>query len=251
VGPGTAVAVAGIGAGVGFLSGLFGKGGSAVATPLLNAAGIPAIAAVASPLPATIPTTIAAAIAYWREGMLDRRIVGWTLVFGLPATVAGAITTRWVEGSVLVLITDILITLLGFRVLWSISRPVERAADARPSLVPIAAIALGVGFSAGLLANSGGALLAPLYLTVLHLPIKRTFACSLTAAAALAVPATIIHAALGHIDWAVVAVFSVASVPLSLVGARMALRTSSARLERSYGVVLTGLGIGFLVKGLL
>ena len=44
-----------IGLGIGFLGGLFGKGGSAVATPLLYLVGVPAIAAVASPLPATIP----------------------------------------------------------------------------------------------------------------------------------------------------------------------------------------------------
>src|SRR5476651_1305577 len=36
-----------IGAGVGFLSGAFGKGGSAVSTPLLHALGVPAIATIA------------------------------------------------------------------------------------------------------------------------------------------------------------------------------------------------------------
>ena len=41
-----------IGAGVGFLGGLFGKGGSAIATPMLAAVGVPPIVAVAAPLPA-------------------------------------------------------------------------------------------------------------------------------------------------------------------------------------------------------
>ena len=49
-----------IGAGVGFFSGAFGKGGSAVSTPLLHALGVPAIVAIASPLPATIPSTLLA-----------------------------------------------------------------------------------------------------------------------------------------------------------------------------------------------
>lgn len=35
---------------IGFLGGLFGKGGSAVATPLLSLAGFPGFVAVASPL---------------------------------------------------------------------------------------------------------------------------------------------------------------------------------------------------------
>ena len=56
---GTVVVVAVIGAGAGFLGGLFGKGGAALATPLLAAIGIPPIVAVASPLPATLPSTFA------------------------------------------------------------------------------------------------------------------------------------------------------------------------------------------------
>ncbi|MGZ4725089.1 MAG: TSUP family transporter, partial [Ilumatobacteraceae bacterium] len=56
-----------IGVGIGFLGGLLGKGGSAIATPLLHAIGIPAIVAVAAPLPATIPSTMVASYAYSRE----------------------------------------------------------------------------------------------------------------------------------------------------------------------------------------
>ena len=51
------IAIVVVGAVVGFLGGLFGKGGSAIATPLLAAAGVPPIIAVASPLPATVPGT--------------------------------------------------------------------------------------------------------------------------------------------------------------------------------------------------
>jgi hypothetical protein len=54
------VAIILIGALVGYLGGMFGKGGSALATPLLAAAGVPAIVAVASPLPATVPGTLVA-----------------------------------------------------------------------------------------------------------------------------------------------------------------------------------------------
>jgi uncharacterized membrane protein YfcA len=81
---------------------------------------------------------------------------------------------------------------------------------------------------------------------VLHLPIKRTFATSLSAATVLALPATVIHAALGHIDWTIVAVFALASVPFSVLGARVAVRSRSDRLERGYGLTLTLLGAVFI-----
>lgn len=244
------MAVAAVGVGVGFLSGMFGKGGSAVATPLLAAVGVPAVVAVASPLPATIPTTIAASAVYWRRGWLEQRVLWATLVLGIPATVAGAFVTRWVNGNVLVLVTDAMIAGIGLRVLWSGSgehTSMEQKASTRWSAV----IGAGVGFSAGLLANSGGALLAPLYLTVLGLPIKRTFATSLTAATVLAVPATLIHVWLGHIDWAIVATLGATSVPFSILGSRLAVTTQSARLERLYGVTLAVLGSVLLAKGLL
>jgi uncharacterized membrane protein YfcA len=98
----------------------------------------------------------------------------------------------------------------------------------------------------GLLANSGGFLLAPLFVAVLGLPIKRALATSLAAACVLAVPGTIVHAALGHIDWGVVLRFGLASVPLSAVGARVALRSNAGRLERGYGAMLTTVGVALL-----
>ena len=111
----------------------------------------------------------------------------------------------------------------------------------------MALVAVVVGVSSGLLANSGGLILAPLYLAVLRLPIKASFATSLAVASVLAVPGTLVHAALGHIDWAVVAVFGAASVPLSYVGARVGLRMNAVWLERLYGTALTILGVGFLI----
>ncbi|HET7654658.1 MAG TPA: sulfite exporter TauE/SafE family protein [Acidimicrobiales bacterium] len=241
------VAVAAIGVGVGFLGGLFGKGGSAIATPLLHAAGIPAIVAVAAPLPATIPSTAVASLAYWRENLVDRKVLTWSLAWGIPATAAGAFATRWIGGESLVTITDAVIAALGLRFLVAPGASKEIVRDVEHEDVRLAAVAVVVGVSAGLLANSGGFLLAPLYLVVLRMPIKNAFASSLAVAAFLAVPGTIVHWALGHIDWSVVAVFGLTSIPLSYVGARVALRTNPEHLERIYGGALLALGAWFLV----
>ena len=71
-----------IGIVIGFLGGLLGKGGSAIATPLLHAIGVPAIVAVAAPLPATIPSTLAATWVYWKEHYLDTGIVRTCVAVG-------------------------------------------------------------------------------------------------------------------------------------------------------------------------
>ncbi len=238
-----------IGMGVGFLAGLFGKGGSAIATPLLHAVGVPAIVALAAPLPATIPSTSAGAFAYWRAGFIDRRVLRWSVACGVPATAAGALASRWVGGGALIIVTDVLIAALGIRFLVAPGAgpaPIA-AADDPISIERIAAVAVMVGLASGLLANSGGFLLAPLYMAVLRLPIKPAFASSLAVAAVLALPGTAVHWALGHLDWSVVAVFAVASVPLSYAGARLGLRSDAQRLERWYGAALTTLGLAFVI----
>ncbi len=61
--------------------------------------------------------------------------------------------------------------------------------------------------------------------------------------AAIGVPGTIVHALLGHIDWGVVVVFGLTSIPLSYVGGRVAVRTHAPKLERLYGAGLLAIGL--------
>jgi uncharacterized membrane protein YfcA len=245
----TLVAVAVIGAFVGFLGGLFGKGGSAIATPLLALVGIPPIVALASPLPATVPSTLAASYAYWRERLIDWQIFQWSVVVGIPATAAGAYATRWIGGDVLVTATEVVITALGVRFLLRPGDPHEVALEPRGYRVRLVTVAATVGVLSGLLANGGGFLLAPLFVVVLRLSIKQSFATSLAVASVLAIPGTIVHALLGHIDWSLVVVFGATSIPLSYLGARVALRTHPVRLERVYGAGLALLGATLLLAG--
>jgi uncharacterized membrane protein YfcA len=236
-----------VGAGIGFVSGAFGKGGSAVATPVLHAVGVPAMAALASPLPATIPSTWLAGRTYAREGHVDRRVLRLGLAAGLPAIVIGAWCTHWIEGGTLVLATDALVLLLGMRVLLG-GHDASETDDAL-SAVPTARI-VGVtsivGLVSGLLGNAGGFLLAPLFMHVLHMPVRRALGTSLALAAVLAIPGTIVHAWLGHIDWSLTLAFGLAAVPLTTVGARTALRVRERSLTLAFGAGLTLLAGGLL-----
>ncbi|MBX3287059.1 MAG: sulfite exporter TauE/SafE family protein [Acidimicrobiales bacterium] len=239
-----------LGAAIGFLGGLLGKGGSAIATPFLVALGVPPIVAVAAPLPATVPGTLLAADRYRRQGLVDRDVLRWSLLAGVPATVVGALATRWIGGHDLVLVTDAVIAALGVRMLLHPSSTDEAGPHAEPDHRRVVAVAVVTGLAAGLLANSGGFLLAPLFVAVLGLGIKPAFGTSLAVASVMAVPGTLVHLALGHLDPSIVLAFGAGSIPLSGVGARVALRTDSARLERGYGAVLVVLGVAFLSTSL-
>jgi hypothetical protein len=239
-----------IGLGVGFLSGAFGKGGSAVATPLLHLIGVPAIVAIASPLPATIPSTLLASRAYARTGDIDRRVVRTGLPIGLATTVAGALLTRWIPGGPLVIATDVVLLAFGLRILLTRGAPAHTDYDANATTARILVIVGAVGFISGLLGNSGGFLLAPLFMTGLGMPIHRALGTSLVLAACLAVPGTIVHAWLGHIDWSLTLAFGLASAPAAAAGAKLALRTKGRSLTLAYGVGLSTLAGGLLAIAL-
>jgi uncharacterized membrane protein YfcA len=245
--PANPIAVVLVGMAIGFLSGLFGKGGSAVATPVLHALGVPAVLAVGSPLPAALPATLAAAGAYQRERMIDRRVAVLSVACGVPVTIAAAIATRWIGGGPLVVLTELLVIGLGIRLATRRSGDDESGAASPPSTRAIVTVAVAVGVASGLLANSGGFLLAPLYVSVLRLPIKAAFATSLVVAAALTVPATIVHALLGHIDWTLTLALGLSAAPFAYFGGKVALRTPSATLERFYGLAIAVLGLALLV----
>jgi len=242
---------------IGFLGGLFGKGGSAIATPLLSLIGYPGFIAVASPLPATIPGTLIASREYWESHLLDWEIVWWSVAVGVPATVLGSLLTKYSGARPLLILTGVLV--LGFGVsflVWPRAKAAREGAtpnpsgESRPSFwrTRLVLIATGVGIVSGLLANAGGFLLAPAYARFLRQPVKKSFACSLAVSAVLAVPGTVVHAYLGHVSWTVAGLVALGSAPLSYVGARIAIRTRASRLERVYGVVLTALGIFFLYQ---
>ena len=243
-----------IGAGVGFLSGAFGKGGSAVSTPLLHAIGVPALVAIASPLPATIPATLLASRGYARAGHVDRDVLRIGLIVGIPLTALGAFCTRWISGEPLVLATDIILLAMGVRVLLGVNAargadrvPVETNERPRVSRPRTLMVVAAAGLVSGLLGNSGGFLLAPLFMNVLHMPVRRALGTSLALAAALAVPGTIVHAWLGHIDWSLSLVLGLASMPCAMLGATMALRVRERSLTVAYGVGIAMLSGGLLV----
>ena len=239
---------------VGFLGGLFGKGGSAVATPLLSLIGVPGFVAIAAPLPATVPGTLIASAEYWRSHLLDWQIVWWSIGVGVPATIVGSILSDFTGSRPLLIATGVLVLGFGLTFLRRRRETIfsQVTADVvlsnRPShwRLRLILVAIGVGLMSGLLANSGGFLLAPSYVRFLHQPIKKSFACSLAVSAALAIPGTIVHAYLRHISWPVTGFLALGSVPSSYFGAKLAIWSKADTLERCYGIALTALGLFFL-----
>lgn len=79
----------GLGAAIGFLSGVFGVGGGFLLTPLLIFIGVPPPVAVASSANQLIGASVSGALAHWRRGNVDLKMGLVLLLGGLAGSIVG------------------------------------------------------------------------------------------------------------------------------------------------------------------
>jgi uncharacterized membrane protein YfcA len=80
----------GLGAAIGFLSGMFGVGGGFLLTPLLMFSGIPTAIAVATGANQIVASSVSAGLVQWRRGNIDFRM-GWVLIAGGTVGAVGGV----------------------------------------------------------------------------------------------------------------------------------------------------------------
>ena len=236
------------GAGVGICTGLFGVGGSSVATPVLALLGAPGLIAVASPLPATIPSAAVGAIPYVRSHEARTRAAAWSVVGGVPGTVAGALLSRLAGGPVLLVVSGLVLVVVGVRVILPVDeKALEKGAERRHDRVLLVATMALTGVFTGLLANGGGFLLVPAYLLVFGLRMRQAVGTSLVVIAVLAMPTLAVHWALGHVNWVVAGEFGAGLLPGGIAGSRLAHRVQGPVLRKAFGWFLVAFGVFFTI----
>lgn len=234
---------------VGFLSGLLGKGGSAITTPALQVfGGVAPFLALASPLPVSLTNASSGSLAYYKERLLNKQVILLTIYSGVPATILGSYMSKFVGGKMLMIFTAIFVCGLGISFIIPLFVKIPSMAtnlihQEDPATWKIWTIGVSVGLLSGLLANSGGVLYAPLFIRWLKLPTKEAMATSLVVAGGLAIPGTLVHWWLGHIDWWVVLILCIGSIPSAYAGAKAAIKMKSETLEMIFGTMLILFGL--------
>lgn len=105
----------GIGAAIGFLSGVFGVGGGFLLTPMLIFIGVPPAVAVASSANQLVGASVSGVIAHWRRGNVDFKMGFILLLGGLAGSVLGVWVFTWLKrlGQVELTISLLYVMLLG------------------------------------------------------------------------------------------------------------------------------------------
>jgi uncharacterized membrane protein YfcA len=143
----------------------------------------------------------------------------------------------------------VLLLVVGARVLLpDPADHLDRTAVWRESSALVVAPAFAIGVLSGLLANSGGVLLVPMFIILLGLTAARAAGTSIVAAGALSIPTLLVHTSLGHVDWTVALIFGLGMLPGSLAGSRAGERIPVAVARRKFGVALIAFAVWFLVR---
>jgi uncharacterized protein len=191
-----------MGAGVGFLSGLFGVGGGFLLTPMLIIYGVPPAVAVSTQMNQVLATSIAGAAAHWRQGAVDTRLGTYMLVGGLGGSTAGFIVFSILRNFGLIdqtvsVLYVILLGAIGLMMTWESIASLRKARadpDRRTrvrawmrglpykrrfprsglyiSIIPLLAVGFFVGFMAAILGVGGGFILAPAMVYLIGVPTR-------------------------------------------------------------------------------
>lgn len=271
------------GALVGLVVGATGVGGGSLMTPLLTLVfGVPAQVAVGTDLLFASITKTGGAYAYARRGHIPWPIVGWLALGSVPASVVTlvgldvwhpnpaqfAALVRPTLGLALLLTSGALvfraqIQALGRRVaerapastrpapepvLALAGAPIATAAPEAPSR-PLRTVAIGtlIGVLVTLTSVGAGAIgVVALYFLYPLLPARKLVGADIVHAVPLTLVAGLGHAALGTVDWAMLAGLLVGSLPAIHLGAGLAGRLPERALRGLLATVLVLVGARLL-----
>jgi uncharacterized membrane protein YfcA len=220
----------GMGAAVGFLSGMFGVGGGFLITPLLIFSGVPPAVAVATGVNQIVGASVSGAIAQWRRGNVDVKMGTILLLGGFAGSIIGVALFRLLRqlGQADLIISLSYVVFLGIVGIFMLVESIRAMRQARQpvpasvrrrhhtwvhglplkmrfrrsklyiSAIPGFVIGALVGLLAAIMGVGGGFLMVPAMIYLLRMPTAVVVGTSLFQIIFVASGVTIMHALLNH-----------------------------------------------------
>ena len=193
----------GMGAAVGFLSGLFGVGGGFLITPLLIFYNIPPAIAVATGANQVIASSVSGALAHFKRRTLDIKLGLFLVAGGIAGSLLGIYVFSWLRdlGQLDLIVSILYVFFLGtvgglmlvesLRALrrvkkgqaglvrrpgqhnWLHRLPLKmrfRASTIYVSVIPVLAIGFFIGLLSSIMGVGGGFIMVPALIYLLHVP---------------------------------------------------------------------------------
>jgi uncharacterized membrane protein YfcA len=217
---------------------MFGIGGAVISTPAIRVLGATALEAIGSTLPSILPSSISGSVRYQRERLIRGQAMLVTSAFGVPASVAGSRLSDAVPGNghLLMLLTAALVGYTAYRTAFPTPETIAKVE--RSDWWRFAIIGVAAGLLSGLLGIGGGILMVPAFSAWMGMDLKATIATSLACVGVFAIPGTLTHWYLGHINWTFAIPLAIGVIPGAQVGARITIAATERRLRTSVGAAL-------------
>ena len=217
----------GMGASVGFLSGMFGVGGGFLMTPLLIFVGVPSAVAVGTEAAQIVASSVSGALAQWRRNNIDFKMGTILLAGGIVGSVFGVEVVKVLRraGQFDLFVTVAYVTMLGVvgtlmmiesinairavqagRVVASRQRGQHNWVHRLPlkmrfhrsklyiSAIPPLLLGIFVGFLAAIMGVGGGFIMVPAMIYLLRVPTNVVVGTSLFQITFVTAATTILHA---------------------------------------------------------
>jgi uncharacterized membrane protein YfcA len=274
--------ILGMGAAVGFISGLFGVGGGFLMTPLLIFSGIPPAVAVATEASQIAASSTTGAIAYWRRRALDVKLGTLLLIGGFIGTVLGVwfFNRMRTIGQLDLIIQISYVTLLGsvgtLMFVESI-RSILRTRAGKPaprrkagqhlwfhglpwkmrfetsglyvSVIPLLALSVFIGFVGAVLGVGGGFMLVPALIYLFRVPTAVVVGTSLFQILFTMLAATVLHATTNQsVDLVLALLLIVGGVIGAQFGARAGRNINGETFRFLLALIVLGVGLRFAIE---
>jgi uncharacterized membrane protein YfcA len=192
---------------------------------------------------------LAAAVTHVRAGRIDWRLFAWMTPPSVVGAVAGGLLSGAIPGDALLIAIGATLLVFGVDLL----RP-RAVAPARGRTETSRAAAVTSGAAIGLLGGFVGLILGALRLPALLRFVGadafRAIGTNVAVGFCLGVAGVLGHLG-GGVDWTLLALGAGASVPGSLVGARLTGRLDERQLLRAVGAILLVAGTALILQGSL
>ncbi len=274
--------ILGMGAAVGFLSGMFGVGGGFLITPLLIFYNIPPVVAVATGANQVVASSVSGSITHFRRGTLDVKLGSVLLVGGLVGATVGVWIFSFLRSiGQLDLIVSLLYVILlgtvgGLMLKESISA-LRRAARnetvtlRRPghhnwvhrlplkmrfkkskiylSIIPIVTLGFGIGILTSIMGVGGGFIMVPAMIYLLRIPTSVVVGTSLFQIIFVTAYTTIVQAATNYsVDVVLAFILMVAGVIGAQYGVRVGQKLRGEQLRALLALLVLAVALRLAVS---
>lgn len=192
---------------------------------------------------------LAAAIAHVRSGRIDWPLFMWMAPPSIAGAVAGGVLSGTISGAALLIGIGVTLVLFGLDLLRPQRRERRRRED---GVSPRAAVLWGaaIGLLGGFVGLILGALRIGALLRFVGADPFRAVGTNVAVGFCLGVAGVFGHLT-GGVDWTLLAVGAAASIPGSLLGARLTGRLDERQLLRAVGAVLVVAGGAMIAQGVI